>query len=163
MNKYLVASVLIMISPLAAFSQAIESAAASDVAKLKANYETALDELLGKYIKAGDLASVAAVASELKRFRPGFPKVEQGNALVGYWDWKNNNRVVLSSNGLALGNDDGFGIWKWIDEKEGKAEIKWSNGYIDTVRVSPDRQKLHIVNNMDMKFVADRIGARPQS
>jgi hypothetical protein len=157
MNKHLVASVLIMLSPLAAFAQEAESPAALAVAKLKSSYETSLHELLAKYIKAGDLASVANVAAELKKLNPEFPEVEQGGDLVGYWDWKYNNKVVLAASGLAVCNGKDFGIWRWTDEEHGKAEVKWYNGYIDTATLSPDKKKVHIVNNLEVRFVADRI------
>jgi hypothetical protein len=163
MKNYLLMSVLIVASPLALFSQGGEIAAASEVAKLKSNYETSLNELLLKYIKRGDVASVSSVGSELKKLRPEFPEVEPDSAPAGYWDWKYNNMVTLASNGLAVCNGKNFGIWKWIDEKGGKAEVRWDNGYIDTFTISPDQRKLHIVNNLDVKFVADKIEKRAKN
>jgi hypothetical protein len=163
MKKYLLALVLVVLSPFASFALAGDCAAMPEVAKLKLSYETSINELLRKYIKKGDVASVSVVCAELLKIGRGFPEVDSAGAPVGVWDWKYNNTVTLFPDRLAICNGRNFGIWKWIDERSGKAEVRWDDGYIDTFTVSPDQQKLHIVNNLDIKFVAEKIKKRPKN
>lgn len=162
MKKQILAAFLILVTPLTSFSQAGENATTLEITKLKSSYETSLNKLLHKYIKKGDIASVSKVGAELIKLGQAFLEVEPGIAPAGLWDWKYNNIVTLSPDHLAVCNGKNFGIWTWINEKKGKAEVKWDNGYIDTFTISPDQLKLHIVNNLDVKFVADRIEKKPK-
>lgn len=157
MKKYILA--LVLSGAAAAVSaQTVEPKAAPEITELKQGYKDSLDRLLVKYLKDGNVAAAAEVSVEIKRIRTELPKIEVGKAPVGFWRWNNSNAVVtFESNGLTTGDDKAYGIWKWISMQEGKAEIKWNNGYVDTFTISPDGATLHIVNNLDEKFVASKI------
>ena len=156
MKKYLLAAAFTGVFA-TCFAQNIESAATSAIVELRQNHEEALDRLLLKYLKNGDVGAVAEISRELKKLRPSSPKIESGKPPVGWWRWNSNYTVSIDSNGLTTWNDKSYGIWRWLDEKAGKGEVRWDSGYIDTFIVSPDGRNLHIVNNLDAKYVASRI------
>lgn len=137
----------------------VGNAVSRELTALRRNHEDGLDRLLSKYLKEKNLSAVSSICSEIKSIRREPPKVETGTPPVGRWRWSADSNVVISSSGLATWNDCNYGIWKWLNESERKMEIRWDNGFTDTLTISADGRKFHIINNYDDKFMADKVDA----
>lgn len=138
-----------------------EGSAYREIVTLRRNHEDGLNRLLIKYLKEKNLEAVSVICSEMKVIRSEIPKVESGKPPIGLWIWHENNPVIIRSNGLAIWKDGNYGLWKWLNESERKAEIRWDNGYSDTFTISPDGKTLHIINNYGANFTAKK--AEPKS
>jgi len=76
--------------------------------------------------------------------------------IQGSWSWFNGRTVIVSPDGnLTAGPITG----KWVYLGGRQYSLRWSNGAVDTMTVSPDGQKLDGSNQSGMKVWATRGGA----
>ena len=138
------------------FGEIQKSSASREIASLRQTYESALERLLLKAIKAGDVAAVTEVSLEIDRLNPGPPKIGKGESPVGIWKWIHDTSTALHANGL-VSNGETRGIWKWTNRSKREIQIRWSSGFVDQIVISPDGKSLQGTSNEGYRFKAEQV------
>jgi hypothetical protein len=78
------------------------------------------------------------------------------NAVQGDWSWFTGYVVSLKANHTILYGDRPAGTWECINSSRNSARLKWSSGFIDSISVSNDGEKISGVNNIGVKVSGNR-------
>ena len=154
MRTLLILLTLLLI-PAAVPAQSITTSASKELSSLRRNYEESLDRLLLKSIRAGDVAAVSEVSLEIDRISSGPRQIEKGaESPAGHWRWFNDSSTYIYGSGLVV-HGESRGILKWTNRSKKEIQIKWSNGYIDTIVIAPDGKTLQGTTNENVRFNAE--------
>ncbi len=85
--------------------------------------------------------------------------------LVGEWNWFL-AKLVVHENGTvqALALIPNQGKWECTDPVKREFVLRWDvGGWIDTLTMTPDGNRVDVINNIGMQFYGTRIGSEPDS
>jgi len=111
---------------------------------------------LGKTDKSasgGEPAPEARKRAALKPAKAVTAREASCRYLVGAWIWSPGT-TIFAADGSERHSSGATGAWTC---KDGVAIATWNNGFVDTIRISPDGKTLSIENNMGRTFSVTRM------